>query len=192
MSGKENSDKFLVERLKRGDADAFDELFTKYAGKINLLARRYLGSKEDAEGMTQDIFIKIWENRENIKTEHSFRSYIFTITYNAIKKFFRDKHMVYEQYKDFLHDSSISNTASEINYNEIVKHVEHEVDKLTSRQKQIYILSREKGFSHKEIAKQLNISTKTVENHLSVATKQIKNHLSKSGLLSIIFSHVFL
>jgi len=192
MAGKESSDRFLVERLIIGDVDAFDKLFVKYAGKINLLLRRYLGSKEDAEGMTQEVFIKIWENRRNIKTEHSFRSYIFTITYNAIKKFFLDKHMLFEQYKDFLHDSSTNSTASEINYNEIVKHVEHEVSKLTSRQKQIYILSREKGLSHKEIAKQLNISAKTVENHLGLATKQIKKHLSKSGLLSIVFVNLFL
>ena len=192
MSGKENLERFLVERLKGGDVEAFDELFIKYAGKIDLFAQRYLGSKEDAEGMTQEVFIKIWENRKIIKTEHSFRSYIFTITYNAIKKFYRDKHMVFEQYKDFLHDTLTNSTASEISYNEIVKQVEHEVSKLTSRQKQIYILSREKGLSHKEIAEQLGISTKTVENHLSLAIKQIKKHLSKSGLLSIIFINLFL
>jgi len=191
MSGVENSDMFLVKKLKQGDIEAFDQLFIKYFGKINLLARRYLGTKEDAEGMTQEIFIKIWENRQKIKTEHSFRSYIFSITYNAIKKFYRDKHMRFEQYVDFIHDSSVNSTASEVDYNEIVKHLEIELNNLTPRQKQIFILSREKGQSHKEIAKHLNISTKTVENHLNLATKQIKKHLSKAGLMNIIFMALF-
>ena len=192
MSRMENSDRLLVDRLRQGDIEAFDQLFVKYAGKINLLARRYLGTKEDAEGMTQEVFIKIWENRQKIKTEHSFRSYIFSITYNAIKKFYRDKHMVFEQYVDFIHDVSENSTASEVNYNEIVKYLKLELDKLSPRQRQIFILSREKGHSHKEIAKLLNISTKTVENHLNIATKKIKESMLKAGLMGVIFVVLFL
>ncbi len=192
MSKYEDSDKQLVEGLKRGEIASFDELFIKYAGKINLLARRYLGSKEDAEELTQEIFIKIWENRNKIKTELSFRSYIFTITYNSIKKFYRDKHFLFEQYIDFLHDSPINTTDSDINYNEIVSQLEIEISKLSSRQKEIFILSREEGLTHKEIAKKLKISTKTVENHLGLATKQIKENLTKAGLLSIIFINLIL
>jgi RNA polymerase sigma-70 factor (ECF subfamily) len=192
MSKSFDSDKLLVERLNKGDIEAFDKLFMKYAGKINSLARRYLGSKEDAEGLTQEVFIKIWENHKTIRSEYSFRSYIFTITYNSLKKIFRDKHMVYEQYQEFLHDKAVNNTASEISYNEIVKYVDREIDKLTVRQKQIYILSRKKGLSYKEIAKQLNISTKTVENHLNIATKRIRERLEKEGLLYAVFVFLFL
>ncbi len=192
MSYSEFSDKHLVAKLKKGDIKAFDQLFIKYAGKINLLAKQYLGTKEDAEGLTQDVFIKIWKKRESIKTEHSFRSYIFSIVFNDIKKFYRDKHMILEPYNDFAHDKQTNNTISEISYNEIVKQLEIELNKLTPRQKEIFILSREQGLSHKEISNKLNISTKTVENHLHSATKQIKKHLEKAGFLYIIFITLFL
>ncbi|MEN8228870.1 MAG: sigma factor [Bacteroidota bacterium] len=60
-----NTDQQLVKSLKKGDLFAFDQLFTKYSKKLYNFAKGYLDSKEDAEGLVQDVFLKIWEKRKN-------------------------------------------------------------------------------------------------------------------------------
>ena len=92
----------LVRSLQKGDVRAFDRLFAKYGGKLFYLAKGYLGSREEAEGLVQEVFIKVWENRKNIKEHLSFRSYLFTITYNLIRKFFRAKYRKQEFLEEFL------------------------------------------------------------------------------------------
>jgi len=62
-----NTDTKLVESLKKGDLKAFNDLFAKYYKKLYYFAKGYLHSKEDAEGLVQEIFIKVWENRNDLK-----------------------------------------------------------------------------------------------------------------------------
>ncbi len=194
MTNKLPSDTQLVRSLQKGDVVAFDQIFSKYGNKILYLAKGYLGSKEEAEGLVQEVFIKVWENRKNIKEHLSFRSYLFTITYNAIRKFFRAKYRKQEFLKEFLRDfsGSIGYSSLQIEYFELLEQVDLVVEKLPRRQKQVYKLSREDGLSHKEIAKILSIDTKTVENHIHEAIKRIKRHLKKMGLISLVFMTFFL
>ena len=81
----------LVKQLRKGDLAAFDSLFNTYNKKLFYFAKGYLKSTEDAEGLVQEVFIKIWENRSTLKEHLSFNSYLYTITYNSILKFFRKK-----------------------------------------------------------------------------------------------------
>jgi len=194
MVDQQHSDLQLVRSLQKGDMRAFDRLFTKYGGKIFYLAKGYLGSREEAEGLVQEVFIKIWENRRNIKEHLSFRSYLFTITYNAIRKFLRVKYREQEFLKEFqIDDPALTDQVTvQIEYIELLEQVDLAVEKLPRRQRQIYKLSREEGLSHKEIARILSLRPKTVENHLHEAMKRIRKHLGKLDLLCILFGALFL
>ena len=57
----------LVEKLQKSDLEAFDQIFNKYCYRLFGFALKYLKSKEDTEGLIQDVFLKIWENRKNLK-----------------------------------------------------------------------------------------------------------------------------
>lgn len=87
----ENSDKDLIRKLKKGNIEAFNQIFYTYSSKLYHFAYGYLKSKEDAEEMVQEIFTKIWDKRGDIKEEYQFRSYLFSISFNYIKKYFRSK-----------------------------------------------------------------------------------------------------
>jgi len=168
----------LVRSLQKGDVRAFDRLFAKYGGKLFYLAKGYLGSREEAEGLVQEVFIKVWENRKNIKEHLSFRA----------------KYRKQEFLEEFLKvNSGLTNEETiHIEYVELLEQVDLIVEKLPPRQKQIFKLSREEGLSHKEIARILFIQPKTVENHLHNAMKRIRKHLGKRDLLFMFFMVLFL
>ena len=63
------SDHDLVESLQRGDPEAFDLIFKRYGGRLYGFVFKYLKSKEESEELVQDVFLKIWENRKNLKQE---------------------------------------------------------------------------------------------------------------------------
>ena len=184
----------LVKSLQKGDRRAFDKLFNKYAGKIFYLAKSHFGSREDAEGLVQDVFIKVWENRKNIKEYLSFRSYLFTITYNSIRKFLRIKYRSIELPEDFMQDIARMQDESflQLEYIDLLDQMNLALEKLTPRQKEIFLLSREKGLSYKEIAEELSVTPKTVENHIHEALKTIRKHLKKVGLIGMVFMALFL
>lgn len=80
------SDNELLEKLRNGDIDAFDKVFNEYGDRIFGFALSYLKSKEDTEGLVQNVFLKLWENRKNLKKESSLKSYIFTIAYCKFRR----------------------------------------------------------------------------------------------------------
>ena len=74
----------LLKQLVAGDAESFREIYEHYQGKIFLFALRLTKSKSEAEEVIQEVFVRLWEKRENIKVEKNFNAYILTITKNLI------------------------------------------------------------------------------------------------------------
>jgi len=186
-------DRLLVDALKKGDIDAFDQLFTRYNKKLYYFAKGYLDSKEDAEGLVQEVFIKIWEKREDINEYLSFNSFIFTITYNAILKYFRKKSREKKYMERYLAGFSEKDhkTISEIEYNNLLELTKKAIDKLPEKRKLVFELSRFEGLSNKEISKRLHISKRTVDAHIYNALKFLKEQLGKGTLLTLLFFYLF-
>ena len=69
MDQEKNVDYELVRSLKRGDLFAFDKLYSKYIKKLYYFAKGYLGSKEDAEGLVQEVFLLVWNKRKKLKED---------------------------------------------------------------------------------------------------------------------------
>jgi len=111
---------------------------------------RYLKRSEDAEGIVQEVFFKIWESRNKIDVYASFELFIFTITYNATisllrKRLSEDKYL--EQLKYTQQSEKLSDLNEEINLNELDQKVQVLLNKLTPRQKDVFILSRIEGLN---------------------------------------------
>ena len=189
-----SEEKSIIIKFKEGDAAAFDAIYHKYSKKLYNFARGLLKDPDSAGEMVQEVFVNLWEKREQIDTAFNFENYIFTITYNSIRKFFRKKSME-NKVKDSLLKNSpevIENTDDSIIYQELLDLANQTIDKLTPKRKTVYKLSREEGMSIKEIAGELNISTRTAENHLSKALKFLKKELAGISLLTLLFYFLFL
>jgi len=174
---------------------AFDAIYYKYSHKLHLFVLRYLKQEEDAEGIVQEVFIKIWESRKKIDTYQSFEGFIFTIAYNATISLLRKRmsETKSREYLKSLQQPDIPETAiDELQYKELNHKVQKLLKELTPRQREIYQLSREEGLSHKEIAEKLDLSESTVNNHLVTILKYLKSHLDKGLLVNAFYFLMFL
>jgi RNA polymerase sigma-70 factor (family 1) len=189
----ENNEILLVRALKKGDASAFDELFTIYGYRLYHFSYGYLKSKENAEEVVQEIFLRIWKNRKNLKPELSFKAYLFKIAYHFILEYFERIHKQ-QAYKDQLIEESVKFTASSeesLNYQLLLEKVDRVIDQLPPRQKDILIRRRKEGLPVKEIAIRLGIAPKTVENHLTAALKSIREHMGEDTISAMLFFALF-
>ena len=187
----EHTEKKLIIRLKSGNILAFNQLFEVYSSKLFLFAKGYLKSVEDSEELVQEVFTTIWEKREQLKPELSFKSYIFTIAFNVIKKHFRQKAMFRKfVYAELLEESSLE-TTQKIDYNSLRNHILDIANFLPEKRRIVFIKSRFEGFSNKEIAEEMGLSKKTIENHLNLALKEIKRRIDSDRLSSVLFYYMF-
>lgn len=90
MGIRENTDTELVNLLIRDDETAFSELYIRYKDKLYYFCLNLLKSKEEANDIVQEIFIRIWESRNFINPDLSFSSFLYTMARNRILNYFRD------------------------------------------------------------------------------------------------------
>ena len=187
------SDSKLVDQLQRGDHEAFDQIFNKYGNKLFGFALSYLKSKEETEELVQDVFLKIWENRKNLKKEYSLKSYLFTIAYHNMCKVFRKKQIYVELTTErVVSDGQSFNLEEQIEYKSTLEQVDGLIEQLPEKQKIVFIKSRKEGKSSREIAKEMNLAPGTVDNHISAALKFLRDHISESKFALLLFFSIFI
>lgn len=187
-------DYLAVKNLKQGNVNGFNDLFNKYSSRLYNFSLKYLKSEEEAEEVVQEVFLYVWDKREGLKPDNSFNSYIFTIAYNIIKKYFIKKSRD-NAYKDDLIYTLLqqeNNLDQTIDYKFLLEKVELIIYSLPNRRKEIFIKRKYEGLSVKQIATELGISPNTVENQLASAQAQILNELRKEKLAGLIFFMLFI
>ncbi len=176
-----SEERSLILRLIEGDEDAFCELYATYKNRLIYFAMRFLKSREYAEDVFQDAFTVVWQSRRFINPDASFSSYLYTIMRNRILNQLRNaaneeklKESILSQALDYTED-----TKREVMLNDLKSLISHALQQLTSRQREIFEMSREAQLSHKEIADKLGISVNTVQEHISTSLKLIRTFLIK-------------
>jgi RNA polymerase sigma-70 factor (ECF subfamily) len=138
------------------------------------------------------VFTIIWEKHTAIKEELSFKSFLFTIAFNIIRKHFRTKAYLSEYFKTGINDNLDIKTSQKITYDSLYQYIIELVNKLPERRKEIFIKSRFHGLTIKEIAEEMKISHKTVENQLTDALRFIRTNLNRENISGILFIFLFL
>jgi len=183
----------LVDLVRKGQKKAFQQLYEIYAPRLYQFSYSYFKNEIDAEELVQEVFIKIWDNREWLDSSKNFKSYIFKITGNAIYYFIRKKN-IERAYLDFArmnYKLEENQTWDSVVFNEMQENLNQLVSQLPEQQQKIFHLSKEKGHSNDEICKELNLSKRTVENHLYRAIAYLKQHFKSESLISVLFFFLF-
>jgi RNA polymerase sigma-70 factor (ECF subfamily) len=189
-----SDDSELVKALRRGDVEAFDIIYSRYARKLYSFTYKYLRSADDAAELVQTVFIKLWENHGKLDGDLSFRSYLFTIAYNDICRVFRSRKYAQvfineELYKNYI---TSSDTEEVIDYRSVLERINILLDKLPEKQQLVFRKRRFIGMSAKDVAAELGISPGTVDNYVSETVAFLRKCINIEDLSMVLFLALFL
>ncbi len=173
--------------LKSGNRLSFENVYLQYKDRVFFYALKITRSEELAEEIVQDVFVKIWTNRDKIDPKYNFSSFVFKVTHNhAINVL---KRVAYERVaREKISKTSknrITDTEDSVVFNDYMVIMNKAVKALPPKRKSIFDMSRNKGISHDEIAEMMGISKNTVKSQLVKATKFIKNYFAVNAGMTI-------
>lgn len=183
--------KSYIKELRRGSHKAFNAIYDMYADKLYGFAFAHTKSKDMANDIVQDTFLKLWTLRESISTEGSLQSLLFTMSYHKMIDMFRSQinKVEFEDYIEYCEYTDFEDNVIEkkLFYDDFVKALKMSKNLLPQRQLEIFEMSRENGNTIEEIAIGLKISEQTVKNQLTSALKTLRIELVKYNLIYLIF-----
>ncbi len=174
-----------IDNLKKiaiGDHEAFRSIFLKYYPKIKYFITHIIKSETIAEELSQDIFLRIWENRENILNIRSFNAYMYRTAKNKALNYLEHK-FVEKSYITDYNQPAETNPEEKLNAEELLFLVRLAVSRMPTQRRKIFIMSRIYNIEKGTISEKLGLSKKTVENQLSLALNDIRKVL----YLAIVF-----
>ena len=192
LNSSHPDDKLLVAQLKNGNEKAFEKLYEKYSGGIYGFSLKLLKSTDFAEEVVQDVFLKVWNTRNDLDINLNFKSFIYTIaknlSLNILKRAANDLNLR----DQLLYTQETFSTSTKDNLlNKEYENVKRNaINSLSSGRRRIFLMSREEGLSYEEIAKNLGISVNTVKTQMKTALKNIRKHLSKHGDMDFLIFHI--
>jgi RNA polymerase sigma-70 factor (family 1) len=180
------SDHEWLALLREGDHAALTAIYKRYWQPLYRSAYNLLKDRQACEDIIQEIFVKVWNNRETIEISLSLKAYLYAAMRYEVYRQIRYG-TVREDIFDTLHERLQTPSAhGQLEHKELLAQVNSIVAALPEKCREVYRLSREEQLSHKEIAEKLNISTKTVENHMTKALGHLRASLSSALTLEII------
>lgn len=173
------SEKTLLIKLIEGDSEAFEKIYFLYYKSLSEYAFRLTKSRFITEEIIQEVFLKIWINKESLTNVISIRSYLFFMVKNRGLNYLRDLVEHEDLSEEWWHDLLQSKTETDhyVISKDFTHLIDNIVESLPQQRREVYKLSRQEGKRSSEIAKQLGLTTKTVENHLWMALRAIKRNL---------------
>jgi RNA polymerase sigma-70 factor, ECF subfamily len=185
----------FFESFKKGDEKAFAHFYNTYFNKIQAFSIQFVYSEEEAQNLTQEAFIHLWENKENIASINGIQSFLYTYAKSKCLNYIRhDK--VKDRFKnDVLNqkerelDSEILNSFSfdTLEFLELERLINEAVQNLPPKTRTVFIKKRFENKKNNEIAEEMNVTLKSVEAHMTKALKILKTKLSDYMLLLSLF-----
>ncbi|MFH5885408.1 RNA polymerase sigma-70 factor [Halalkalibaculum sp. DA3122] len=181
-SDRDAVEKYWVKAVQKGDKQAYRMMFEAWYDPLLRFAFRYVESRAIAEGLVQEVFLWIWQNRADWEVRGKLKTYLFrAVKYEAIdhlrKDRTRDKYVEkFSEIRETKVEPKLPETDDE---SEFIRATQQAIEELPERARMVYKLSRLEGLTYKEIAQVLEISPKTVETHMSRALDYLRDRLKK-------------
>lgn len=175
---KEYSDIQLVDLLHEGNARAFEEIYKRYWFKLYGIALHHLGVKEECEELVQNVFMSIWNRRENVQIK-KLDVYLTVSIKNQIYDFIKSQ-ISYRKYQEYIilqEVVQLSVPFQTLHYSELSEAVEAALARLPEKSAEVFRRSRFHNQSVRQIAEDLHLTDKTVEYHITKSLKFLKESL---------------
>lgn len=178
----EPDDRQLVEEVRGGRQDAFEQLVRRKTSKVYALCYRIIGNAEDAKDISQLVFIKLWENLEKYDAKYAFDTWLYRMVTNVAIDFIRNRQSRDNAVNSTLRLVKTSTDAEQgvVVQRKEIEHVFHSCSSVLSpKQKTIFVMREMDDLPSAEIARILGCRESTVRNHLFNARKLLQEELKK-------------
>jgi RNA polymerase sigma-70 factor (family 1) len=178
---RDKADHSLLLRVAKEDETAFAMVIARYRKRVFSFCLTFAVRYEEAEELTQDIFIKLWQKRTTLTSVDSFADYLFIVSRNHLVSYIRKR----------VKEEVVTDTAAladelgipdlQLQVKELQKMIDDGIARMPAQQQTVFRLSREEGLSYEEIATQLNISRSTVKWHIIAGLNALRQYVRLNG-----------
>jgi RNA polymerase sigma-70 factor (ECF subfamily) len=169
----------IIGRIREGDVGQFESLFRSSYVSLVRYAKTLIKDHDTAEEMVQDLFFRLWQDKEKIKIESSLNGYLFRSVHNKCLHYIEHNKVVERHAEEMSYrQTNIQENPSDIlQYQELQARIARILEKLPERCGKIFCMSRFEGLKYTEIAEKLSVSVKTVESNMGRALKEFRKEL---------------
>lgn len=183
----------MLLRLKAGDELALEELMSRYKGPLALSMSRLIKSREDIEELLQELFLRVWKNRDNLDPER-YLAYLYKIAenlvYDRLRKAAREKRLSVDYFSHII--EAYSHIEEGIFDKELLAVLQRGIQQLPEQRRRVFELCKIEGKSYEEVSQLLSISVATVNSHITNANASIKAYFRQHPELASMVLLVFL
>lgn len=179
-------EKRLLNKVRKGDHSAFEQIFRKYYQSLFLYAHSILGDEENSKDILQSVFSKFWEQRKSLIINTSLKSYLIRTVRNLCIDYHKHQ-KVKTKYIDLARMEIMRKEAQYLDhifeqkekevFEQLIDKMSDVIDDLPDKCREIFKLSRIKGMKNKDIAIKLNLSVRTVDTQIYRALKTLRDKL---------------
>ncbi|MFT4093693.1 MAG: RNA polymerase sigma-70 factor [Niabella sp.] len=188
-SSTHTPDEALLSLIAQGDEKAFATLFERYRNTLYNYLIKITKTKETAEEMVLDVFLKIWTAKAALEEISHFEAFLFRVAHNQAIDFLRQSQRSKQAQAVIWADMQYLRAAmadEKLLKADTEQAIKEAVSQLSPQRQEVFRLSREEYLSYDEIAERLQLSRFTVRNHLSAALQFIRSHLDNGPELAVL------
>lgn len=177
-----------IEKIRKGDRNAFKDLFFTYFYDLCTYAFQITKSEQKAKDIVQEVFYKLWKRREKWTIHSSLKAYLYQSVRNeALNQIDRDQNRQntkkeLSKFKEVANRKAGNTRQLSKEDEKLIEEVWCVVSELPQRRRSVFILHRKHGLSYREIGQVLGISRKTVENHMGLALNDIREQIEQKSI----------
>ncbi|GHU73103.1 DNA-directed RNA polymerase sigma-70 factor [Bacteroidia bacterium] len=179
------TDEYLIDLIKQDDYNSYNLLFRRYYPRLCHFVTGMIHEKSDAEDIVQEMFIKLWQNRQSLTIEKTFSSYIYQAAKNSTLNHIRSEVSRREaQEKIEAAEEFLANEGNNENEDFSIA-LEDCIDQLPAKSKEVILMHHLQGYMHKEISEKQNTSIQTIKNQIWLSLRRLRDCLGKKSYRTI-------
>jgi RNA polymerase sigma-70 factor (ECF subfamily) len=171
----------MVRRIRQGDAGQFESLFRSSYVSLVRYAKTLIRDHDTAEEIVQDLFFRLWKDKEKLYIESSLNGYLYRAVHNRCLHYIDHNRVVekYAQEMAVMTQESNETPSDILHYRELQARIASILERLPEKCGRIFCMSRFEGLKYSEIAEKLSVSIKTVEANMGRALKEFRKALAE-------------
>lgn len=170
----------LIELIREGDPLSFEILFQKYYVRFYNFVLNLTKNPQTAEDIVQNVFMKIWINRKNLRPDQSIHNYIYVLSKHEVLNHLRDRKVYTQVERLVMADEPYEAVTDQtMDLKELDDRIRKFIAAMPEQRRKVFLLSRYRGMGNKAIAELMGLSVRTVDRHINLALTSLRKEFLK-------------